>query len=164
MSEKIPPIPEANDVEIETEKFYDPTTGEQISKNAFKKLSKAPKKEKKEKPVAKPAAEKKEKKVKEPEQIWVDKTPFGDKKNIDEFPSSYQPAYVEVAWQAWWEKEGFYTPDLEKALKTEAADKFVMVIPPPNVTGSLHLGRYYQMRDYAVCLYDHICSTVQILL
>lgn len=140
MSEEIPPIPEANDADVETEKFYDPTTGEQISKNAFKKLSKAPKKEKKEKPVAKPAAEKKEKKVKEPEQIWVDNTPFGDKKNIEEFPTSYQPKYVESAWQAWWEKEGYYTPDLEKALKTLPADKFVMVIPPPNVTGSLHLG------------------------
>jgi valyl-tRNA synthetase len=140
MSEEIPPIPEANDADIETEKFYDPTTGEQISKNAFKKLSKAPKKEKKEKPVAKPAAEKKEKKIKEPEQIWVDNTPFGDKKNIEEFPTSYQPKYVESAWQAWWEKEGYYTPDVEKALKTLPADKFVMVIPPPNVTGSLHLG------------------------
>ena len=65
MSEDVPPIPDSGEGEgIETEKFFDPTTGEQISKNAFKKLSKAPKKEKKEKPVAvvKSAADKKEKK------------------------------------------------------------------------------------------------------
>ena len=127
----------------ETEKFFDPTTGEQISKNAFKKLSKAPKKEKKEKvaPVAKSAADKKEKKVKEPEEVWLDSTPAGKKKNIEGvFPTTYQPKYVEAAWQAWWEKEGYYTPNLQKALQTAQDDKFVMVIPPPNVTGSLHLG------------------------
>ena len=124
------------------EKFFDPVTGEQISKNAFKKLSKAPKKEKKEKvvPVAKSAAEKKEKKTKEPEEVWVDSTPAGHKKNIDIFPTTYQPKYVEAAWQAWWEAEGYYTPNLQQALKSEQQDKFIMVIPPPNVTGSLHLG------------------------
>jgi valyl-tRNA synthetase len=141
MSDEIPPIPDASEG-AEAEKFFDPVTGEQISKNAFKKLQKAPKKEKKEKPApsAKPA-EKKEKKTKEPEQIWVDNTPFGEKKIIDGvFPTAYQPKYVESAWQAWWEKEGYYTPNVERALQTESADKFVMVIPPPNVTGSLHLG------------------------
>ena len=144
MSDNVPPIPGAEEgEEIGAEKFFDPVTGEQISKNAFKKLSKAPKKEKKEKPLAvvKSAADKKEKKVKEPEEVWVDNTPFGQKKDIEGvFPTTYQPKYVEAAWQAWWEKEGYYTPNLQQALKTEQEDKFVMVIPPPNVTGSLHLG------------------------
>ena len=142
-----PPIDEGEGAaEGGGEKYYDPITGEQISKNAFKKLQKggAVKKEKKEKPVAAVKVEgdkKKEKKTKEPEQVVIDTTPFGEKKHLDnEFPAAYQPKYVESAWQAWWEKEGYYTPDLEKALKTEASDKFVMVIPPPNVTGSLHLG------------------------
>ena len=144
MSESVLPNPDAGETEGgEVEKFFDPTTGEQISKNAFKKLSKAPKKEKKEKPVAvvKAAADKKEKKVKEPEEVWIDSTPKGEKKNIEGiFPTSYQPKYVEAAWQAWWEKEGYYTPNVQQALKSEQEDKFVMVIPPPNVTGSLHLG------------------------
>jgi len=127
--------------------FFHPETGEQISKNAYKKLLKGvpAKKEKKEKPVPvpKPDGEKKakEKKAKEPEEVFEDKTPAGEKKHIDGvFPPAYQPKYVESAWQAWWEKCGYYTPDLNKALETEPADKFVMVIPPPNVTGSLHLG------------------------
>jgi valyl-tRNA synthetase len=121
-------------------------TGEQISKNAYKKLMKGgpPKKEKKEKEAPKPKEEggapKKEKKEKEPEVILADSTPAGEKKNLEPFPPSYQPKYVEAAWQAWWEKSGFYTPDLEAALKSGDKDKFVMVIPPPNVTGSLHLG------------------------
>ena len=36
---------------------------------------------------------------------------------------------------AWWEQCGFFKPN-----ETEGAEKFVMVIPPPNVTGTLHLG------------------------
>lgn len=68
------------------EKYFDPVTGEQISKNAFKKLQKAPKKEKKDKPApaatvrgGESAEKKKEKKIKEPEVIFVDETPEGEK-------------------------------------------------------------------------------------
>jgi valyl-tRNA synthetase len=147
-AEAVPPVPPAGEeAGGEGEKFYDPVTGEPISKNAWKKLQKGvpAKKEKKEKPVPVPKADGdkkvKEKKTKEPEQIFEDQTPAGEKKQIDNmFPPSYQPKYVEAAWQAWWEKCGYYTPDLAKALETNASDKFVMVIPPPNVTGSLHLG------------------------
>lgn len=35
----------------------------------------------------------------------------------------------------WWEQQGYFKP---REGATE--DPFVMVIPPPNVTGSLHLG------------------------
>ena len=53
---------------------------------------------------------------------------------------TYNPGDVEAAWQDWWEKSGWYGCDERKALKRPADEKFVMVIPPPNVTGSLHLG------------------------
>jgi valyl-tRNA synthetase len=85
----------------------------------------------------------KETKVKEkaPEVKYVDETPAGMKKILtNEFPATYQPSYVEAAWQQWWEKSGFYKPNLQEALQRNAEQKFVMVIPPPNVTGSLHLG------------------------
>ena len=131
--------------------YYHPETGAKISKNEHKKLLKGviQKKEKKEKLPPPPSSggsdeivEKKEKKVvKEPEQIFVDDTPVGEFKHIDGvFPPTYQPKYVEAAWQSWWEKCGYYKPNVEEALKRGANDKFVMVIPPPNVTGSLHLG------------------------
>jgi valyl-tRNA synthetase len=35
---------------------------------------------------------------------------------------------------------GFYSCSPDKALAKPSSEKFVMVIPPPNVTGSLHLG------------------------
>ncbi len=127
------------------EVFHDPETGEVISKSAYKKIMKngGKKVEKKEKVVFAKAGEgksKDKKKEKEPEQIFTDNTPVGDKKDLGVFPPTYQPVYVESAWQAWWEKCGFYSPDVTKALNSSYDNKFVMVIPPPNVTGSLHLG------------------------
>lgn len=119
---------------------------EKLSKNALKRLQKGIPEKKKEKAVAAPVAdtekkEKKAKKEKAPEVIIVDNTPFGEKKNLSgDFPPTYQPLYVEAAWQAWWEKSGFCSPNVAEALSKTSKEKFVMVIPPPNVTGSLHLG------------------------
>lgn len=56
------------------------------------------------------------------------------------FPPAYQPKYVEAAWNSWWEKSGFSRPDAAKGEEAGEDGRFVMVIPPPNVTGSLHLG------------------------
>jgi len=149
MADDAPALPKTIDpvtgllLDPETGQPIDPETGLPMSKNALKKFLKGPKKEKKEKPVVDSSAPKKEKKVKEKkeEEIFIDSTPVGDKKAQDGVcPPTYQPKYVEAAWQAWWEKCGFYAPDLQDALKRPQEEKFVMVIPPPNVTGSLHLG------------------------
>uniref|UniRef100_A0A8C5HE09 valine--tRNA ligase n=1 Tax=Gouania willdenowi TaxID=441366 RepID=A0A8C5HE09_GOUWI len=53
-------------------------------------------------------------------------------------PDSYSPQYVEAAWYSWWEKQGFFKP--ENISEENPKGVFMMCIPPPNVTGSLHLG------------------------
>ncbi|XP_059474962.1 valine--tRNA ligase isoform X2 [Neocloeon triangulifer] len=89
-------------------------------------------------------AEKKEKVKKAPTEAAVYDIPTeeGDKKDTSNaMPSTYSPQYVEAAWYAWWEKQGFFRPEYGRDLSIEnQKGKFVMVIPPPNVTGSLHLG------------------------
>ena len=85
------------------------------------------KKEKKEKTVVK----------------YEGETKLGEKKDISgTMPDAYSPQYVEAAWYDWWVKQGYFKPEHgEKVFTTaEYDDKFVMVIPPPNVTGLLHLG------------------------
>ena len=68
-------------------------------------------------------------------------TPKGDRKILAEsMAKTYNPKDVEAAWQDWWEKSGWYGCDAVEAQKRPSSEKFVMVIPPPNVTGSLHLG------------------------
>jgi valyl-tRNA synthetase len=86
--------------------------------------------------------EKKTKKVPPTAPVFINKTPKGKKKDLASIPmqDSYHPAAVEAAWQDWWEEAGFYKGDPAAALGKSADEKFVMVIPPPNVTGSLHLG------------------------
>eukprot|EP00795_Rhopilema_esculentum_P010703 gene10703-19476_t len=71
------------------------------------------------------------------------KTAKGDKKDTKcELPDSYSPLYVESAWYSWWEKEGFFKPEYQAGedLKPNPKGQFVICIPPPNVTGNLHLG------------------------
>jgi valyl-tRNA synthetase len=64
-----------------------------------------------------------------------------EKKNLSEaMAAAYDPKLVESGWQTWWESKGYFTPDAERALNLTPDQKFVMMIPPPNVTGSLHLG------------------------
>jgi valyl-tRNA synthetase len=68
-------------------------------------------------------------------------TPTGEKKDVlCELPSAYSPRYVEAAWYPWWEQLGIFKPEYKRSHKKRADKKFVMVIPPPNVTGTLHLG------------------------
>lgn len=79
--------------------------------------------------------------VKEITAIAVPETPEGDKKDVSgPMQEKYEPKAVESAWSAWWEKQGYFTPDAKAALNTVESKRFIMVIPPPNVTGSLHLG------------------------
>ncbi len=100
---------------------------------------------------SKQKGKKKGKKAKAPVVIPVDKTAKGSKKDLSSqpIPDAYYPSYVESAWYEWWEKEGLFRPELssqaspsQESKDQERAhkDKFVMMIPPPNVTGTLHLG------------------------
>ncbi|XP_034831804.1 valine--tRNA ligase isoform X1 [Maniola hyperantus] len=89
--------------------------------------------------------DKPEKKVKETKEsaVYTASTAAGDKKDISgTMPDAYSPLYVEAAWYAWWEKQGFFKPEYgrKSVLEPNPKGSFVMVIPPPNVTGTLHLG------------------------
>ena len=52
-----------------------------------------------------------------------------------ELPSQYAPAEVEGPRYERWEKAGYFTADADSV-----APAYCIVIPPPNVTGSLHIG------------------------
>ena len=47
---------------------------------------------------------------------------------------TFDPAAIEARWYAHWELGGLFRPE------RPSADPFTIVIPPPNVTGSLHIG------------------------
>ncbi|MFC3100325.1 valine--tRNA ligase [Altererythrobacter lauratis] len=51
-----------------------------------------------------------------------------------ELPKTFDPAAIEAKWYAHWEANGCFRPDRPDA------QPFTIVNPPPNVTGSLHIG------------------------
>src|SRR6185436_3368828 len=53
----------------------------------------------------------------------------------EELPTRYDPSTFEQKIYAFWEREGFFTPVVDRE-----KPKFSIVIPPPNVTGRLHIG------------------------
>ncbi len=54
-----------------------------------------------------------------------------------ELPPNYDPQQAEPAMYALWEKSGYFNPD---NLPGKRAKAFAIAVPPPNVTGSLHMG------------------------
>jgi valyl-tRNA synthetase len=57
-----------------------------------------------------------------------------------ELPKTYNPADYEDAIYAKWEKSGFFNPDNLPAQAGLKGDPYSIMMPPPNVTGVLHLG------------------------
>src|SRR3989339_627673 len=63
--------------------------------------------------------------------------------NIDpKLLKPYDPKETEDRIYKIWEESGFFNPDvcIEKGVTDKDATTFSMVLPPPNVTGTLHLG------------------------
>ncbi|KEQ52603.1 valine--tRNA ligase [Sphingobium chlorophenolicum] len=53
---------------------------------------------------------------------------------MTELPKTFDPAEIESRWYAHWEENGLFRPERPDA------QPFTIVNPPPNVTGSLHIG------------------------
>ena len=71
-----------------------------------------------------------------------------------ELAKSFEPKSIEARWYSKWEKNGYYKAGMD----TTKQDNFCILLPPPNVTGTLHMGhgfnqtimdaltRYHRMR------------------
>lgn len=72
---------------------------------------------------------------------------------MTELAKSFEPAAIEARWAPLWERSGVYAPTLDASKPS-----FSIQLPPPNVTGTLHMGhafnqtimdsltRYHRMR------------------
>ena len=69
--------------------------------------------------------------------------PMGASNGVDEkFLKPYNPAETEDRIYRAWEESGFFNPDIciKKGVTRADAEPFSLVLPPPNVTGTLHIG------------------------
>ncbi|MFZ6687935.1 valine--tRNA ligase [Undibacterium sp. SXout11W] len=72
-----------------------------------------------------------------------------------ELAKSFEPAEIEQYWRSEWEQRGYFAASMD-----DGKPSFSILLPPPNVTGTLHMGhafnqtimdgltRYYRMRGY----------------
>lgn len=54
---------------------------------------------------------------------------------LENLPKTYSPKDFEDRLYKYWEDNGYFTPEIDKTKKP-----FTIMMPPPNVTGSLHMG------------------------
>jgi len=78
--------------------------------------------------------------------------------NMNEIPKAYSPKEVEDKWYKFWEDNNLFHSEVD-----ESKPSYTIVIPPPNVTGMLHLGhvlnntiqdvfiRYKRMMGFNAC-------------
>ncbi|WP_055077741.1 valine--tRNA ligase [Pseudanabaena sp. 'Roaring Creek'] len=91
-----------------------------------------------------------------------------------ELPKQYNPLESEAKWQKYWEESGVFV-----AASQSDKEPYCIMIPPPNVTGSLHMGhafqevlidiliRYHRMRGFNTLWLpgtDHASIAVQTIL
>ncbi len=62
-----------------------------------------------------------------------------DAPSLASMSKAYDPSDIEDKWYAYWEEHGFFEADADGD-----ADSHVIMMPPPNVTGRLHIGHALQ--------------------
>ncbi|MCA1581605.1 MAG: valine--tRNA ligase [Acidobacteria bacterium] len=64
--------------------------------------------------------------------------PAESEDSVRKLPKTFEPGSFEERWYSVWEKDGRFQPS-----GAPGSPRFVMVVPPPNVTGKLHIGHAY---------------------
>ena len=92
-------------------------------------------------------------------------------KTESDMPDHFEPQAVEAGWYARWEQDGLFVADAKSK-----KPKYTICLPPPNITGELHMGhalnhtlqdicaRYRRMAGYEVLFLpgtDHAAIATQ---
>jgi valyl-tRNA synthetase len=71
-----------------------------------------------------------------------------------ELPKSYEPGAIETRWADYWIKEKLFsvrTPSANEPVKPV----FTLLLPPPNVTGNLHMGHMFEQTQMDIIVRWH---------
>ena len=62
--------------------------------------------------------------------------------DFNNLPKAHDPSKIEKEIYEWWESREYFRPEKQQelGLVTEDSPRFCITLPPPNVTGVLHLG------------------------
>ena len=71
-------------------------------------------------------------------------------------PKAYDPSAIEQRWAEYWVKERLFEVPTPAAL--ERANSFTILLPPPNVTGRLHMGHMLNQTEMDILTRWHRMS------
>jgi len=74
----------------------------------------------------------------------------GDRRDDMELAKSFEPHAIEAKWYPLWEARGYFKPSY-----TAGAKPYCIQLPPPNVTGTLHMGHAFQQTLMDVMIRYH---------
>ncbi len=74
-----------------------------------------------------------------------------------ELPKAYDPAAIEDRWAEYWVKERLFDIKAERfersaTSSSAAAHPFTILLPPPNVTGRLHMGHMFEQTEMDIII------------
>src|SRR5689334_19336443 len=67
-----------------------------------------------------------------------------------DIPRVYSPDTIESRWARYWVEQKLYT-----ATNDSARERFCLTIPPPNITGSLHMGHMLEHTEIDILMRWH---------
>src|SRR5213075_1438691 len=79
----------------------------------------------------------------------------------NELPKSYEPAAIEARWAEYWVKEKLFSVPTPPVGDTRPV--FTMLLPPPNVTGRLHMGHMLNQTEMDILTRWHrMCGEIAV--
>ncbi|MFQ5664769.1 MAG: valine--tRNA ligase, partial [Terriglobia bacterium] len=70
----------------------------------------------------------------------------------DDIAKAYQPGSIEPHWARVWVEEKLFTPEVAARHRPPEKSTYSLAIPPPNVTGSLHMGHMLEHTQIDILL------------
>jgi len=74
-----------------------------------------------------------------------------------DLPKAYDPTAIEDHWAEYWVRESLFavptpTPSAANASVPDAKSAFTVLLPPPNVTGQLHMGHMFEQAEIDILI------------
>ena len=72
-----------------------------------------------------------------------------------ELSKAYDPSAIEKRWAEYWLKEKLFAVSAPETASSAAEKRFTLVLPPPNITGRLHLGHMLEQTEMDIIIRWH---------
>jgi valyl-tRNA synthetase len=93
-----------------------------------------------------------------PRRLRAGRRPGGSKKSPKmphDLPKSYDPTAIEDHWAEYWVRENLFAQPTPEAGAAAQGESFTILLPPPNVTGNLHMGHMFEHAESDILIRWH---------